>query len=64
MPTLQLSGGGGSFRITFAVNVKANVHNEPDWNASAQVVVEAGQLDRLANDAAQLPPLFVAGPQP
>jgi hypothetical protein len=49
----------GLGHVALNVELETNVYDEPDWRACATVHLEAGQLDHVARDAAQLPRLVV-----
>jgi hypothetical protein len=44
----------GLGHVTLDVRLVTNVYYEPDWEARADIQLEAGRLDQVACDAAQL----------
>jgi hypothetical protein len=50
----------GLGHVAINVQVATNAYREPDWEARATIHLEAGRLDHVARDAAQLPSLLAS----
>lgn len=57
-PLMLSATHDGLGHVAINVRIRTNVYYEEDWEASATVTVEAGQLDHIAREAAQLPDLL------
>jgi hypothetical protein len=59
-PLILAATHDGLGHVAINVQVATNVYSEPDWEARATIELEAGRLDHVARQAAELPGLVAS----
>jgi Family of unknown function (DUF6228) len=60
-PLILAATHDGLGHVSIDVQVAPNVYYEPTWEARATIQLEAGRLDHVARQAAELPSLVASG---